>query len=397
MPFLKLRKVISMKNSRFAVVRFKTLLLVAAILALIASIVANPSAAIEAAKTGLSLCANILIPSLFPFFVLSGLLIQLGFARLLSRPLRFIMRPLFGISGSGALAFVLGILSGYPLGAACASELYESGACSRQEAERLLAFCNNSGPLFIIGSVGAAMYQNRTIGIALYVTHILAAVTVGILFRFHGRKAERFAAASASRGAVPPPRSFGEILSAVMRNSINNMLLICGFTLIFSVVIRSLLAPMGESGASNFLAGVLELTMGLFRTASSAIPLTAKLVLSAAILGFAGFSVHFQVMGLLAKTDLSIRPYLLGKALQALIGAFYMWLALFFLPLDTPAWAPLSPLASPALMLDFQTALRLSIAYLAVALAAVAVMLLTGAVYRAFARHKQRRNSKKLY
>ena len=84
------------------------------------------------------------------------------------------MKPLFGVGEAGAAAFILGIVSGYPLGAVTAGQLYESNYLTKTEAERLCAFCNNSGPLFIIGSVGAAIYGNAGIGIMLYLFHILA-------------------------------------------------------------------------------------------------------------------------------------------------------------------------------------------------------------------------------
>ncbi len=323
----------------FKAVRIKTIFPVAVILFLVFGLVSNPADSIAAAKAGLRLCADILIPSLFPFFVFSGLLISLGFAEALKRPMSHIMRPLFGVSGSGALALALGMISGYPLGAACVCDLYEGGSINRREAERLLAFCNNSGPLFIMGSVGAAMYGSREAGILLYTTHILAAVTVGVIFRCY--KGNRQFIQKSVSAAPLPGLSFGEMLGNVIRKAVNNMLLICGFAIAFSVVIGAVVPSAAGGAAGGIAAGILEITTGLFRTASSAIPLAHKLTASAFIIGFAGFSVHFQVIGLVAKTDLCLRPYILGKALQGLIGALYMWAVMSFLVPAMPAWAPL--------------------------------------------------------
>ncbi len=127
---------------------------------LICVMITNPAACISAAKEALRLCAEVVIPSLFPFFVCSNLLIGLGGARVLSRYLSRWMRPLFGIPGAGALAVVLGVVSGYPVGADCVAELYASGECTKTEAERMLAFCNNSGPLFVMGAIGVGMLNN---------------------------------------------------------------------------------------------------------------------------------------------------------------------------------------------------------------------------------------------
>ena len=122
-----------------------------------------------------------LIPTLFPFFICSGILLYSGFCEALSVLFRPCMKPLFGVSPAGASAFVLGIISGYPLGAVTAGQLYENGYITKTEAERLTAFCNNSGPLFILGSVGAAVYGNIRLGIMLYVFHILAALTLSLI------------------------------------------------------------------------------------------------------------------------------------------------------------------------------------------------------------------------
>lgn len=378
----------------FMAVRLKVILIVCVILFFIAGIVKNPFGAIDAAKTGLELCAGILVPSLFPFLVFSGLLISSGFAGVLSRALRHIMPAMFGVSGSGALAFVLGIISGYPLGASCVCDLYQNGYTAKAESERLLAFCNNSGPLFIIGSVGAAMYQSQKIGILLYIVHILAAVTVGFLFRYYKRGGTYIK----TNGLVATPlpyRTFGEAFSTVMRNSINNMLLICGFAVIFSVIINFLPLPpaAGNGVLGGLLAGVLEITTGLYRTSALAAPIAQKLVVSAAVLGFAGFSVHFQVMGIVSKTDLSLKAYILGKAAQAVISAIYMWIALRFTGPAVPASAPLSGMITSQ-MPDVKTIINLSFAYAFLGLGTVMSICLGSLIYRMVKRSKCKKRAK---
>ena len=144
-------------------------------------LIKNASSAIRYASDAIDLCLEMIVPTLFPFFICSGILIYSGFCELLAKAFQFCMYPLFRISPVGSSAFILGIVSGYPLGAVTAGELYANNYISKTEAERLLAFCNNSGPLFILGSVGIAIYSNIKYGIALYVAHILAALTVSIV------------------------------------------------------------------------------------------------------------------------------------------------------------------------------------------------------------------------
>ena len=129
------------------------------------ALVTAPTQAMTGAKNGLTLCCNVIIPSLFPFFVLSSLAVDLGLAAYLGRLLEGVMRPLFRVSGCCAMAVVLGFVGGYPLGAKTALELYRQGLCTKTETERLLAFCNNSGPAFILGVVGAGIFGSGQIGL----------------------------------------------------------------------------------------------------------------------------------------------------------------------------------------------------------------------------------------
>ena len=126
-----------------------------------------PDVSAAAAREGVALCLQTVLPSLFPFFVLSSLLVQSDVPRLLSRAMAGIMYPLFGVSGAGASALILGLLGGYPVGARTVAELYGRGEIAREEAEQLLAFCNNSGPGFFLGVCGTAVFGSARAGMYL--------------------------------------------------------------------------------------------------------------------------------------------------------------------------------------------------------------------------------------
>ncbi len=146
----------------------RDLLLGLVLLAATLALVVWPEQSMEAARTGLQLCYNVIIPSLFPFFVLSSLVVELGLAGYVGRAREGIMRPLVNVPGSCASAVALGFIGGYPVGARTAISLYEKGMCTKTEAERLLAFCNNSGPAFILGVVGAGVFSSSRVGVLLY-------------------------------------------------------------------------------------------------------------------------------------------------------------------------------------------------------------------------------------
>lgn len=142
---------------------------------------------LQATKNGLKLWANNVLPSLFPFLIATNLLKSTNIINHISKYCNKFMRPLFNVPGNCAYAFVLGLISGYPVGAKIVADLKNNNMCTQEEAERMIAFTNNSGPLFIIGTVGMTMFSSSEIGILLLVTHILSAITVGIILGISSR------------------------------------------------------------------------------------------------------------------------------------------------------------------------------------------------------------------
>lgn len=141
----------------------------------------------NAAKKGITLWANNVVPSLFPFFVAVELLKHTNLIYFLSIKLDKYMKPIFNLPGVASFPFVMGLISGYPVGAKIVSDLYSNNLCTKKEAERMLAFTNNSGPLFIIGTVGCSFYSNTSIGILLLISHILSSISVGIILGIASR------------------------------------------------------------------------------------------------------------------------------------------------------------------------------------------------------------------
>ena len=299
-------------------------------------ILLNPESALLYSKNALLMIEEILIPSLFPFFVCSGLLIYSGLAESLSSQISFIMKPLFNINGSGATAVVLGLLSGYPLGAQTAIKLYKNGLVSKTECERLMAFSNNSGPLFIMGTVGLSIFKSQRAGVILYICHILSALTVGIIFKFYKREES---AAFLKEKNPAEQKSLGEIYKFAMSDSIKSIALVSGTVLFFSVIlnITADLLPIGIF--SDFLVLLGEVTSGIKRVSASQLDFTRKLLLSALSVGFAGISVHLQVIGIAFGNGISLKPYLMGKLMHAIFAVLYTATALKFFPITQTAFA----------------------------------------------------------
>lgn len=285
---------------------------------------------IDSCRYGLRLCAELILPSLFPFFVLSLLLSRLGLPQLLGRRLSGAAARLFRVSGAGASALFIGLTGGYPLGAAYIADMARSGAVSNREAERLLAFCNNSGPAFILGAVGVGVFGSAAAGLLLYAVHCCAAVLTGLLLRFGG---------SPGRGKVSETQAellpFSRALPEAVRQAVTSLLSVCGFVVCFTAFTGLLEANGFFSAAAGWLSSVFKtelrfsraLLCGLLELGGGAgamrgLPLTPlNLALAAGLLGWGGLSVHFQTMAVLADSDIKGALHTAGRLSSAVLSA----------------------------------------------------------------------------
>ncbi len=327
-------------NFNLVTLRLKKLIIYGAALLLLLLILLQPERVIAAVQNTLVLCYKTVIPSLFPFFIVSGILTAGSFTKTVAKWLSPIMKPAFGVSGAGALPLVIGIVSGYPMGASVTAELYRSGAITRREAMRLLPFSNNSGPLFIIGAVGTAMLGDPYVGVLLYSVHIVCALWVGICFRFYRGSEQHY-------GKTTVKKATSAIsFSQIMANSVHTMLLVCGFIIFFAVITACITPLMSNLPKSFFLFvnSILEVTNGAFAITHA--PLSSRLILSflSAAIGFGGICVMMQVSGIITPVGLSIKTYAIGKILHGLLSGVMCYLVYPFASIDVaPAFAAAPP------------------------------------------------------
>ena len=265
------------------------------------------------------------------------------------------MRPIFNVPGEGAFPFIMGIISGYPMGAKIICNFKAQGICTNEEAERLLTFTNNSGPLFIIGTVGIGLLGDTKTGILLFITHILACITVGFLFRYWKTNKKRFPNKSRNSSASSENyiclSNLGDIMANAIMNSINTIFLIGGFIVLFSVIISilqnsniltmlsNLINPIltflniPNYYANGILTGLIELTNGVCKVATiTNKSISTNILICAFLLGFGGISIALQILSITSKAKISIKPYLIGKLLQAIFATFYTYLFIYNIP-----------------------------------------------------------------
>lgn len=277
-------------------------------------------AAIASMSDGMRLCVSTLIPSLFPFMVLSELFVRSGAAELVGKAVGAPLSALLGISREGGVAWLLGALCGFPIGMRCAISLYEKGKISRAELEHLSTFCNSPSSAFLIGAVGASLLGSQKFGVLLYSAHLVSSLIVGFAGRFYfaGKKAEYCTSESSLPSQKPSvARTFSESVSC----SATSMLFICAFVLFFSSltgILKLLLDRLSLNLCARALIfGFLEMTGGVF--AASELPLRYAIPVIAAITGWSGLSVHFQLVGICGAHKLSFLPYFLAKIASSLL------------------------------------------------------------------------------
>ena len=334
-----------MKSFKFYCISLKRNILPIIFILFLFCLVVFSASNLSATKSGLSLWANSVVPSLFPFLVATELLSYTNVVNFISKKLDKLMRPIFNMPGASAYPLILGMLSGYPVGAKTVCQIYKEGLCTKREAELMLAYTNNSGPLFIMGTVGISMFGSSTIGLILLFTHILASISVGIIF---GKKiGKKYKELNKDYVKVTYKNvsfsNLGEVLSNSIIISIKTVLMIGGFVVIFSVIISILknsgilnfltkiLSPI--LGNSNFisgtLSGIIELTNGLYAISNIHVKaISTNILLCAFLLGFGGFSVMLQILSVVSKEKLSIKPYIIGKILQAILATMYTFVIL---------------------------------------------------------------------
>ena len=301
-----------------------------------------PDRCITAASDGLKLCIEVIIPSLLPFFICSKILLKNGFAFSVSKPFGILMRPLFNVPPCGAFAFLVGILSGCPVGAKTVADMYEKSMCTKAEAERMLCFCNNSGPLFIIGSVATGMLGFRELGFLLYVSHIISAIIVGIVVSLYKRREviDRKIEGRSIKSA--------NLLGEAVTESVYLTAYVCGFVIFFAVAteilkqsgIITLVSQWFEDKrlVSGILYGMCEMTNGISSLSSVAVGIPQLCAISF-VLGFGGVSVMLQVYGIVKNYGFCFPLFVGAKLLQGVVSALVTVASFCFVGFDLPVFA----------------------------------------------------------
>jgi len=343
-------------------------------LALVLSMIRYPGIAFEAAVSGLVTWWEVVFPALLPFFIGAQILMGLGVVHAMGVILEPVMRPLFNVPGCGSFVLAMGLASGYPIGAVLTGDLRRQDMLNKYEAERLVCAANTADPLFMAGAVAVGMFGNESLAGIIMISHYTATLLNGMLLRFYapgaptttsGDPADRRplhirVTTAILKARREDSRPLGELLNDAITRSIETLLLIGGFIILFSVVIdvlqvtpvadlisavlRSALGAAGLSDklASPVTAGIFEITLGCQAASEAAASLGQRLTVVSAIIAWSGLSVHAQVAAILNDTDINVAPYMVSRLIHALLAAATAAIMLSFMPQFAgalPAWS----------------------------------------------------------
>ena len=275
---------------------------------------------------------NNIFPSLFPFFVLSHILINYGFVELVGELFKPFMR-LFKLKGVSAFVFIMSLVSGFPSNAKYVRELYISGLINEYEGSKILTFTHFSNPLFILGTVSIMFLNNKEIGILILFCHYIGNIIVGFLFRNYyvsqnsdGSVSFKKAILEMHKKRLSNNKSFGGIVSEALLNGINTLLLIFGVVTFFLVVTTIIDNNIGlPKYYQSILNGIFEMTQGLKYVSLLDIPLKIKGTLSVLFISFGGLSVHMQILSILSDTKIKYFPFFVARVIHACISSLMFY------------------------------------------------------------------------
>lgn len=268
-------------------------------------------------------------PSLFPFFVLSEILMNYGFIELIGELFKPLFEKLFKINGNAAFVFIMSLISGSPSNAKYTRELYLQNKLSAKEASKILMFSHFSNPLFILGTISITFLNDKRLGLIIMFSQYISNVIIGLIFRNYNPSKitnDKFSLKNAIMQMhykrINNNKRFGTIITNSLVNSINTLLLILGVITTFLIITTIIdnnfhLSLLNKS----LISGLLEMTQGLKHVSLLNTSNNCKAILICMIISFGGLSVHTQVLSIISDTEIKYKPFLLTRMIHAVIAS----------------------------------------------------------------------------
>lgn len=306
-------------------------------------LIVNPQKYVQSVYNGLLLFANTVAPALFPFFFFTKLLTGLGFADYLAKIGGKPIQKMYNCPKSAAYVFIMSIMSGYPVGSKLVCDLYSNHQITTQEAKRICSFTSTSGPLFVVGTIGALMFKSALCGYICFFCHIFASLINGFIYRGKNKNDNTMALATTY--------DHDRILSDSINSSILSVLVVGGYIAIFSMVVDVLLdlgiiafisVPISwllsicnqpPELAQGIVICFVEITRGCLEISKCGVDFLVALPYVCAMLSFGGMSILLQTSTFLNSCGVKFSYNLLTKFTQAVLSFIITFLICFLVRL----------------------------------------------------------------
>lgn len=290
-------------------------------------IIIFPNTYLPSISRGVMVWATVILPGLIPFMFFSKIMTSMPYTFKSCFWLSKITNKCFKTPNITGYIYFMSVLSGYPLGAKLTKDFFDSGHLSLSQAKKVITFCSTSGPIFMIGSIGASLLSSYASGVIIFCSNILGSFFNGLLFR--GKKEK----VTISSQFTPPPSR--DILSDSMYSTVLSSLFVGGFIAMAFLLVEilshlniinlvgSLLNNTIFLGKLNIggqiASGLIEVTRGCLELSQSSLSLQIKTILASGIIAFGGLSVHLQCMGFLSSVGIKYSYFLKTKLAHTLI------------------------------------------------------------------------------
>lgn len=289
-----------------------------------------PSSMVEGVRNGLFLCGETVIPSLFPFIILSDFIVRSELGNAVGKIFSPLTEKIFRLPGCSACAIIMSLIGGFPVGARMISQLWEDNYISSSQAKRMMWFCVNSGPAFVVGAVGATMLSSKKCGIILFVAQTSAALFIGFLSRFFSKKSDR-----------KNENKNYEIDASVLTESVSlatsAMLNICAWILLFSAF-NPFLTRIAEKNSLFNIAAVMSEVTGGCAFAAEHLPV----YLIAPVLCWSGFAVHMQLLPYVKKIGMTLPEFWVSRAANSFVALPIAFVLFKILPCEAQVFSNFS-------------------------------------------------------
>ena len=276
-----------------------------------------PAAASAGMRTGINSVLNVLLPSLFPFMFLSAFASEYGISDMMGKILAPFTQAILFLPGEAGVTVLLSFVGGYPVGAVGIASLLRKNKITPAQAKRMLCFCVNPGPAFLISAVGEELYKNRTLGLLLLISQTTTSLFIGIFLGIIARFREKTVTSKYSeihrRGAA---NAFIVSTHAACSGAVT----LCSLVVLFSAFSSLMFTALGIDGQSNI--GIItrclfEVTDGC--TVLSQVGLSPAF--TALTVGFGGICVHLQIFASLPGLSFSKIRFFISRIMCGLISA----------------------------------------------------------------------------